>query len=73
MLNFLSALAGALRWLGQYFAQKQLLDAGAAKQQVEAQQEIEANVVKANDAVAVPDAARTKRLRSRFDQAYGNE
>lgn len=55
--------------MGQYFAQKQLLDAGRAEQQVQEQAKVEDHVQQARDAVTIPDADRTERLRNRFDTA----
>jgi hypothetical protein len=68
-----AALLELLNRVGQYLQNKQLLDAGKAEQQVIVQEQVEANVKKADDAAAVPDAERTQRLRQRFDTAYGNE
>jgi hypothetical protein len=68
-LKLLTVLFDLLDQAGQYFARQQLLDAGKAEQKVAAQQEIESRVEQANQAVTVPDAARTERLRKRFDDA----
>ena len=73
LLAFGNALLGLLNRVGQYLQNKQLLDAGKAEQQVAAQTQVISNVKKANDAVTVPDAKRTERLRKRFDAAYGDE
>lgn len=73
LVGLLTPLIGAINRLGEYWAQKQLLDAGGAQQKVAEQQKVDADVQKAKDAVVVLDDVRTKRLRSRFDQATGNE
>lgn len=69
MLKLLGVLFDILDKVGQYLANKQLLDAGKAQQQVVVDEKVEANVEQAKEAVTVPDAARTERLRARFDDA----
>lgn len=73
MVAFLTALFGILSRIGQYFAQKQLIDAGKAEQQVQEQAKVEDHVQQAHDAVTIPDAPRTERLRNRFDAATNGE
>lgn len=69
MFGFLRVLFSLFDGLARAWRDRQLIDAGKAEGAVEAVKEIEARVEKANDAVRVPDAARTERLRSRFDRA----
>lgn len=74
MIKLITALFGFFGRVGQYFANQQLINAGKAEQEVQVQQKVQANVEQAQLALDVPDADRTKRLRSRFDrQATGNE
>ena len=69
MIIFLRAFFGFLDKLAGYFRDKQLIDAGKAEAKIEAVKEVEANVAKAEAAVAVPDHVRTERLRSQFDRS----
>lgn len=69
MPTWITALFDIIDRIAQYFANQQLIDAGKAEQKVEVQQKVETNVQQAHDAVTVPDAARTERLRNRFDDA----
>lgn len=69
MLKIVSALLDLLGYVGRYFANQQLINAGKAEQQVAVQEKVEENVQNAAQAVATPDVARTERLRNRFDDA----
>jgi hypothetical protein len=69
MLRLLSAFFSLLDRIGKYFADRQLMDAGRAEQAVEAVHEVETRVEAADRAIAVPDAARTERLRNKYDRS----
>lgn len=69
MPTWITALFDIIDRIAQYFANQQLIDAGKAEQKVQVQQEVEEHVQQATEAVTVPDATRTERLRSRFDSA----
>lgn len=69
MLGFLKALLALIGQLASYFTNKQLIDAGKAEKTVQDVAEVEKHVEQANAAVTVPDAARTERLRNRFDKS----
>jgi len=69
MIGFLRSLFGFLDKLAAYFTARQMIDAGKAEQAVEAIAEQEKRIEQADQAVAVPDAARTERLRSRLDRS----
>ena len=58
MLKALSALFSLLNKIGEYFANKQLIDAGGAKQREADAKEAESHVQQAQAAVGIPDAAR---------------
>lgn len=66
MLKF---LFGFLSAVADYFRDKQLIDAGKAEQELADRKEVDAHVKQAEDAVRVPDAARTERLQNRFDRS----
>lgn len=69
MLGFFKALLDLLAQVGKYFADRQLLDAGKAQQQVENTKEEVRREQKAQDAVSIPDAARSERLRNKYDRS----
>lgn len=69
MLKLFSSLFGFLQKLGEYFTNRQLMDAGRAEQANEAVKEVQKRVEQAEAAVATPDPVRDERLRSRFDRA----
>lgn len=66
MLKFLLGLLSAV---ADYFRNQRLINAGKAEQELTARKEVDANVQKAEEAVSVPDAARSERLRARFDRS----
>lgn len=69
MIDLFKVVASLFASIARYFADKQLLDAGEAKQGVAEQAKVEEHVQAAKDAVAIPDAGRTERLRNKYDRS----
>ena len=69
MLGFLKALLSLVNTISAYFSNRQLIDAGKAEKTVQDVAEVERHVEQAKDAVTIPDAPRTERLRNRFDRS----
>lgn len=69
MIGLLQKLFGLLGAVARFFADRQLLDAGGAKQREADLVELNKRVEKAERAVSDADTDRTERLRSRFDRA----
>jgi hypothetical protein len=66
---FLSAVGSFFRFLGD----RQLLDAGGAKQAQKELKEVEDRVEKAKTASSVSDPERDVRLRKKYDRAAGRK
>lgn len=69
MVKLLSALFGFFDKIAAYFNTKQIKDAGRAEEALKQVSEVEERVEKANNAVSVPDAVRTERLRNKYDRS----
>lgn len=67
--KLLSGLVELFNRVGDYFARKEIKDAARAQTELEIRNKVEENVEKAENAVAVVDPVRTKRLRRRFDRS----
>ena len=68
MIKLLSAFFSVLEQIGQYFSNKQLIDAGKAESTLSQIEEVEKRVELAEKVLATPDADRDKRLRGRFSR-----
>jgi hypothetical protein len=69
VIGFLKQLFGLLQAVGRLWADRQLLEAGKATQREADLKEVIEREQKAEQAVAVADADRAERLRSRFDRS----
>jgi hypothetical protein len=69
VIGFLKQLFGLFQAVGRLWADRQLLEAGKATQREADLKEVLEREQKAEQAVAVADADRTERLRSRFDRS----
>lgn len=69
MLAFLKSLFSLFGKVAEYFANRQLIEAGKAEKTVQEIQEVEKHVEEAKTAITVPDPARDERLRNRFDRS----
>lgn len=69
MIQLLKQLFGLLQAVGRLFADRQLLEAGKAKQRADDLQEIQRREDKAEAAVDTSDPVRGERLRNRFDRS----
>jgi uncharacterized protein YyaL (SSP411 family) len=69
LASLLSVLSTILTW----WKQKQLIEQGRKEAALDAIEEVEVRVEKAEAAVATADPVRDERLRKRFDRAAGGQ